>query len=123
MTRRMPLAVALMTYAIYIIVPTPDELALHPFVGYIFTRLFDVNIQTGILWSVGFYNSLGVVLLGVSLLIGGRVLLDEMRRNVGVQSAQLVSYVSRRLMPGPSPDAGRSEGFYALAGSYFELFD
>jgi len=115
----------MMAYAIYIIVPTPDELVLHPFMGYIFTRLFDVNIQTGIVWSVGFYNSIGLVLLGLSLLIGGRLVLDEMRRNVAAQRTLLVSYVSRRLMPTPSlnADAGKPEGFYALAGSFFDLFD
>ncbi len=125
MPRRLPLALALMAYSIFIIVPTPDELAIHPVVGYLFARLFNVSIQTGILWSIGFYNCVGLVLLAVSLALGGRVALNRLTGAVAQQGNQLRLILSRGALPGARLDAkvARSESVCVLSGSSFELFD
>jgi hypothetical protein len=124
MPRSLPLALALMAYGVYIIVPTPDELVIHPVVGYLFARTFDVSIQTGVLWSLGFYNCLGLVLLAVSLALGGRVVLEGLTGAVA-QQGNMLRLLIGGVLPGARLDAkvNRSESVCVLAGSSLELFD
>jgi len=125
MPRSLPLAFALMAYGVYIIVPTPDELAIHPITGYLFTRTFNVSIQTGVLWSIGLYNALGFVLLALSLALGGRVVLDRLTGSVAQQCSQARLIFSSSVLHKTSLDAkvSRSESVCVLAGSSLELFD
>jgi membrane protein DedA with SNARE-associated domain len=81
MMRRLPLAFALMALAIYIIVPTPDELVL-PFLGYVFAQIFNIGIQTAVVWSFVAYLCLGFILLASSILIGGGVILKDLKKKL-----------------------------------------
>jgi len=82
MMRRMPLSFALMAVGIYIVVPTPDEILVHPFLGYMFSKAFNVNLQIGIMWSCTLYVSIGVMFLAGSIILGGRTIISELNNKL-----------------------------------------
>lgn len=96
MMRRIPLSFALMAVGIYIVIPTPDELLIHPFMGYLFSMAFNVNLQTGILWSCTFYVTLGVMFLAGSIIIGGRTIICELNNKVSSGANNIMSGIDRR---------------------------
>ena len=127
MPRRLPLAFVLMASGVYIIVPTPDELVLHPLMGCLLSRYLNVSIQVGVIMSVGVYLVIGFAFLVSSIVIGGTVVLDELNRRMAERGANLGRYISVSLTHVPEPGDGRgvmrSEGAYVLAASTFERFD
>ena len=127
MPRRLPLAFALMASGVYIIVPTPDELVLHPLTGCLLSRYLNVSIQTGVIMSVGAYFVIGFAFIVSSIAIGGTVVLDELSRRMVERGARLSRYISVSLTyvpePGDGRGAGHSEGACVLAASPFERFD
>lgn len=82
MTNRTHLSFALMAAGIYMVAPTPDELLVHPLMGYVISRAFDVSFQTGVVWSCTVYIVIGLIFLATSLLLGGRVILCELDTRV-----------------------------------------
>jgi hypothetical protein len=127
MPRRLPLAFALMASGVYIIVPTPDELVVHPLTGCLLSRYLHVSIQTGVMLSVGAYLSIGFAFIVSSIVIGGTVILDELNRRMAEEGAHLGRYISVSLTYVPEPGDRRgvkySEGASVLAASPFERFD
>lgn len=127
MSRRLPLAFALMASGVYIIVPTPDELVLHPLMGCLLSRYLNVSIQTGVILSIGAYFVIGFAFLVSSIVIGGTVVLDELNHRMTERGARLSRYISISLTHVPEPGDGRgvkhSEGACVLAASPFERFD
>jgi len=93
MMKRTPLAFVLMVLAIYIIVPTPDELFI-PFLGYFLARVFNIEVQTGVVWSVVAYLSLGFILLASSILIGGGVILKELKKRFNERRSHYIKWFS-----------------------------
>ncbi len=127
MPRRLPLAFALMASGVYIIVPTPDELVLHPLTGCLLSRYLNVSIQTGVIMSIGAYLVIGFAFLVSSIVIGGTVVLDELNRRMAERGAHLSRYISVSLTYVPEPGdvlgVRLNEGACVLAASPFERFD
>ena len=127
MPRRLPLAFALMASGVYIIVPTPDELVVHPLMGCFLSRYLNVSFQTGVMLSIGTYLVIGFAFIVSSIVIGGTVILDELNRRMAEEGAHLSRYISVSLTYVPEPGDRRgvkySEGASVLAASPFERFD
>jgi hypothetical protein len=96
MMRRIPLSFALMAVGIYIVVPTPDELLLHPVMGLIFSKVFGVSLQTGIVWSCTMYTGLGLVFLAGSILLGGRIVVHELNNKVSSGTSSVIKGIDEK---------------------------
>jgi hypothetical protein len=96
MMRRVPLSFALLTIGLYIVVPTPDELLIHPFTGYILSRAFNTSIKTGIIWSCTAYNSIGILFLASALLLGGRIILHELNSKIHAGASTIIRGIDER---------------------------
>ena len=127
MLRRLPLAFTLMTYGVYIIVPTPDELVFHPLMGSFLSRNLNISIQMGVIISAGAYFAIGFAFLASSIIIGGTLVLDELSRRITENVANLSRYISFNLTCRTDLldgyEAKYNEGFCVLAASPSEHFD
>lgn len=103
MDRNIPLAIALMMSGFFMVIPTPDELLIHPFIGYIYTILFNIDLKTGIIWSIISYNCLGVLMMLISIIIGGRYVLTELNTQINVQANKLSEQLKYNIKSTSSP--------------------
>jgi hypothetical protein len=62
----------LLAFALYIFLPTPDELVIYPVVGLFLTCTFHVSIVCAVLLITLFYYGAGVASLLGALIIGGK---------------------------------------------------
>jgi len=62
----------LLAFALYIFLPTPDELVIYPVVGLFLTCTFHVSIVFAVLLITLFYYGTGAVSLLGALIIGGK---------------------------------------------------
>ncbi len=125
MNRRLPLALTLMMSGVFIVVPTPDELLIHPFIGYAYTIIFNIDLKTGIIWSIISYNTLGLFMILISLIIGGRFVLVELNNQMSQQGKKLGDQLnSLRLNTYPiNYTEYHSESLEILADLKYDLFD
>jgi len=70
--KRISLAIVLLSVALYILLPTLDEVFIHPVFGLFLSQVFDLPIIHGTLLSVIIYRSIGVICLFSALLVGGK---------------------------------------------------
>ncbi len=126
MNRRLPLALTLMMSGVFIVVPTPDELLIHPFIGYAYTRIFNIDLKTGIIWSIISFNALGLFMILISLIIGGRFVLVELNNQMSQQGKKLGEQLKNSLRFNTYPinyTEYNSESLEILADLKYELFD
>ena len=62
----------LLAFALYIFLPTPDELVIYPVIGFFLTYTFHVSIVLAVLLISLFYYGAGVASLLGALIIGGK---------------------------------------------------
>ncbi|MFH2111721.1 MAG: hypothetical protein ABIJ47_10745 [Candidatus Bathyarchaeota archaeon] len=96
MMRRLPLSFALLAVGIYIVVPTPDEILIHPFMGYMLSKAFNTSFKTGIIWSCTIYVSIGLIFLASSLLLGGRIILHEINSKIYAGTSTIIKGIDER---------------------------
>lgn len=77
--KRVSLAIILLSVALYILLPTLDEVFIHPVFGLFLSQVFDLPIIHGTLLSVIIYRSIGVVCLLGALLIGGKPIYQKIK--------------------------------------------
>ncbi len=125
MNRRLPLALTLMMSGVFVVVPTPDELLIHPFIGYAYTIIFNIDLKTGIIWSIISYNTLGLFMILISLIIGGRFVLVELNNQMSQQGKKLGEQLnSLRLNTYPiNYTEYHRESLEILADLKYDLFD
>jgi len=76
---RISLAIILLSVALYILLPTLDEVFIHPVFGLFLSQVFDLPIIHGTLLSVIIYRSIGVVCLLSALLVGGKPIYQKLK--------------------------------------------
>ncbi len=72
-------ALVLLSLALYILVPTLDEVFIHPVFGLLLAQKLDLHIIHGTLLSVVIYRSIGIVCLLSALLIGGKPIHQKLK--------------------------------------------
>jgi len=72
-------AVVLLSIAVYILVPTLDEVFIHSVLGVFLSQALNLSIINGTILSVIIYRSLGVVCLLGALLIGGKPIYQKLK--------------------------------------------
>jgi len=96
MMRRVPLSFALLAVGIYIVVPTPDEILIHPAIGYILSKAFNTSLQVGIIWSCTMYIGIGILFLASSLLLGGRIIMHEINSKIYAGTSTIIKGIDER---------------------------
>jgi len=80
--KRVSLAIILLSVALYILLPTLDEVFIHPVFGLFLSQLFDVPLIHETFLSVILYRSIGVVCLLAALFIGGKPIYQKLKAKV-----------------------------------------
>ena len=81
--KQISLAIVLLSVALYILLPTLDEVLIHPVFGLFLSQVLDLHIVHGTLLSVIIYRSIGVACLVGALIIGGRPIYQKLRSRFG----------------------------------------
>jgi len=68
--KKVAFSAILFSTSMYILLPTPDELAIHPILGMFLSYAFHIPFVYGVLISMILYRSLGGLCLLGALLIG-----------------------------------------------------
>jgi len=76
---RVSFAIILLSVALYILLPTLDEVFIHPVFGLFLSQVFDLPIIHGTLLSVIIYRSIGVICLFGALLVGGKPIYQKLK--------------------------------------------
>jgi hypothetical protein len=80
MIRKVALSTLLLAFAIYIFLPTPDELFIYPAVGLFLTYTFHISLVYAVLMITLFYYGSGVVALLAALTIGGKPIYNNLKQ-------------------------------------------
>ncbi len=72
MLRKAALSAFILSASLYILLPTGDEIVIHPAFGLLLSTVFGLPLVYGILLSMVIYRIVGAALLIVALLIGGK---------------------------------------------------
>ena len=79
MLRKFALSTFLLGFSLYIFLPTPDELVIYGAVGLFLTYTFYVSFVYAVLFITLFYYGSGVVALLGALLIGGKLVYNNLK--------------------------------------------
>lgn len=80
--RRFAFSVSLLALSMYILLPTPDEIIIHPLLGWFLTNILNLPLIYGLMLSIIIYRSLGFTLLAVALLIGGKPIYYKLKERM-----------------------------------------
>jgi hypothetical protein len=69
----------LLSFGLYILIPTLDEFMIHPVLGVFLFRFFDLPYIYGIAASIIMYRVAGVICLVVAIVIGGRPVFGKLK--------------------------------------------
>jgi hypothetical protein len=70
--RKVALSVSLLALSLYILLPTADEIVIHPILGLFLANAFNFPLIYGLFLSIVIYRGVGCVCLLGALLIGGK---------------------------------------------------
>jgi hypothetical protein len=77
--RRVAFSTFLLATALYILLPTADEIVIHPVFGLFLSYALHVSFVYGVLLSFIIYRAVGVVCLLGALLIGGKPIYNKLK--------------------------------------------
>ena len=80
--RKVAFSVSLLVLSIYILLPTPDEIVIHPILGFFLANLFNLNLIYAVLLSVVVYRAVGLACLLAALLIGGKPIYHKLKERM-----------------------------------------
>ena len=70
--RKVAFSAFLLAVSLYILLPTADEIVIHPVFGLFLSIVLNVPLVYGVLLSIVIYRSIGFACLLIALLIGGK---------------------------------------------------
>ena len=70
--RRVAFSAFLLAVSLYILLPTADEIIIHPAFGLFLSIVLNVPLFYGVLLSIVIYRGVGFACLLIALLIGGK---------------------------------------------------
>jgi hypothetical protein len=77
--RRVAFSTFLLATALYILLPTADEIVIHPVFGLFLSYALHMSFVYGVLLSFIIYRAVGVVCLLGALLIGGKPIYNKLK--------------------------------------------
>lgn len=80
--RKVAFSAFMLALSLYILLPTADEIFIHPAFGLFLSYVFHIPLVLGVLLSVIIYRTVGLCCLLVALLVGGRPIYDKFKENL-----------------------------------------
>jgi hypothetical protein len=80
--RKVAFSVSLMGISLYILLPTADEIVIHPILGLFLSNVLNLPLVYGVFLSIVIYRGVGVGCLLTSLLMGGKPIFRKLKERV-----------------------------------------
>jgi hypothetical protein len=80
--RKVLLPSFLLAASLYILLPTADEILIHPIFGWFLSAVFHVPLLWGMLLSMVIYRIIGSLLLIGALVTGGKPVYNKLRQDL-----------------------------------------
>ena len=77
--RKVAFSALLLAVSLYILLPTADEIVIHPVFGLFLSIVLNVPLVYGVLLSIIIYRSIGLACLLIALLIGGKPIYSKLK--------------------------------------------
>jgi hypothetical protein len=78
--------------SLYILLPTADELFIHPTFGLFLSYALNIPYLEGVLISVILYRALGCVCMGAALVTGGKPAYAKLKASLAKKKFSIFSY-------------------------------
>jgi hypothetical protein len=75
--------------SLYILLPTADEVIIHPALGLFLSYALKIPLVYGVLLSVILYRTLGCVCLAVALITGGKPIYAKLKEKLAKKKLRL----------------------------------
>ena len=86
--RRVAFPAFLLSLSLYILLPTADELVIHPVFGLCLSQVLNMPLVYGMLLSMAIYRGLGLACLSGSLIIGGKPIYRKLKERIRKNQSQ-----------------------------------
>ena len=80
--RKVAFSVSLLALSVYILLPTADEIIIHPILGLFLANVLNLPLIYGVLLSIIIYRGIGIACLLGALLIGGKPIYYKLKERV-----------------------------------------
>jgi hypothetical protein len=80
--RKVAVSVSLLALSLYILLPTADEIIIHPILGLLLANALNLPLAYGVLLSIIIYRGVGSACLLGALLIGGKPIYRELKERI-----------------------------------------
>lgn len=77
--RKVAFSALLLAVSLYILLPTADEIVIHPVFGLFLSIVLNVPLVYGVLLSIIIYRSIGLACLLIALLVGGKPIYSKLK--------------------------------------------
>jgi hypothetical protein len=81
--RRVAFPVFLLSLSLYILLPTADEIVIHPVFGLFLSQVFNLPLIYGVLLSMAIYRGIGFACMLSALLFGGKPIYLKLKKRIG----------------------------------------
>jgi hypothetical protein len=88
MLRKVAFSAFLLALSLYILLPTADEIIIHPVFGLFLSIVLNIPLAYGILLSIVIYRGVGFACLLISLLIGGKPIYIKLKEKFRKKSLE-----------------------------------
>jgi len=80
--RRVVISACLLGLGVYILLPTPDEIVIHPTLGLLLSYALNINIAYSVLLSVIIYRGIGSLCILCAILLGGNSAYKQLKERL-----------------------------------------
>jgi hypothetical protein len=80
--RKAAFSTFMLASALYILLPTADEIFIHPALGLFFSYVFHIPLSLGIVLSILLYRAAGFGCLITALVIGGKPIYGKLKASI-----------------------------------------
>ena len=87
--RRVAFSISLLALSLYILLPTADEIIIHPVLGMFLANALKLPLIYGVFLSIIIYRGIGFAFLLSALLIGGKPIYCKLKERVRKKTKSL----------------------------------
>jgi hypothetical protein len=80
--RRIAFSLFLLSLSLYILLPTADEIVIHPLFGLFLSQFLNIPLVYGVLLSIVIYRGVGLACLLGALMIGGKPIYYKLKERI-----------------------------------------
>jgi hypothetical protein len=80
--KRVAVSTFLLGLSVYILLPTADEIVIHPVFGFLLSNILNLPLAYGILLSIAIYRGIGSACLIGALFVGGKPIFHRLKDRI-----------------------------------------